>query len=184
MLVPLPNIWLPQNIISGCMKGRWYDSSLFIYESESCSVMSDSLQPHGIVHGILQARTLEWVAVPFSRGIFPTRGSNPDLPHCRQILYQLSHQESPRILEWVAYPFSSRSSRPRNQTRVPCIAGGFFTSWTTREVVRIMSWWPVSFCTIMATWVLTYQACFNSLLSSFLLRLKLCHVWPVGSPSS
>ena len=38
------------------------------------------------------------------QGIFPTQGSNPGLPHCRQILYQLSHQGSPRILEWVAYP--------------------------------------------------------------------------------
>ena len=44
------------------------------------------------------------------QGIFPTQGSNPGLPHGRQILYQLSHKESPRILEWVAYPFSSRSS--------------------------------------------------------------------------
>ena len=62
------------------------------------------------------------------QGIFPTQGSNPGLPHCRQILYQLSHQGSPRILEWVAYPFSSRSSRCRNQTGVSCIAGGFFTN--------------------------------------------------------
>ena len=31
------------------------------------------------------------------QGIFPTQGSNPDLPHCRQILYQLSHQGSPYI---------------------------------------------------------------------------------------
>ena len=37
------------------------------YESESHSVMSDSLWPHGLVHGILQARILEWVAFPFSR---------------------------------------------------------------------------------------------------------------------
>ena len=40
-------------------------------ESESCSVLSDSLGPHGLpgssVHGILQARILEWVAIPFSR---------------------------------------------------------------------------------------------------------------------
>ena len=42
--------------------------------------------------------------------IFPTQGLNPGLPHCRQILYQLSHQGSPRVLEWVAYPFSSSSS--------------------------------------------------------------------------
>ena len=33
------------------------------------------------------------------QGIFPTQGSNPGLPHCRRILYQLSHQGSPRILE-------------------------------------------------------------------------------------
>ena len=43
----------------------------------------------------------------------------------RQILYQLSHKGSPRILEWVAYPFFSRSSWPRNQTGVSCIAGIF-----------------------------------------------------------
>ena len=39
-----------------------------------------------------------------------------------------------RILEWVAYPFSSRYSWPRNQIRVSCIAGGFFTNWAIREV--------------------------------------------------
>ena len=36
--------------------------------------------------------------------IFPTQGSNPGLPHCRQILYQLSHKGNPRILEWVTNP--------------------------------------------------------------------------------
>ena len=48
----------------------------------------------------------------FLQGIFPTQGSNPGLPNCRQILYQMSHQGSPIILEWVAYPFSSRSPNP------------------------------------------------------------------------
>ena len=38
-----------------------------------------------------------------------------------------------RILEWVATPFSRRSSQSREQTQVSCIAGGFFTIWTTRE---------------------------------------------------
>ncbi|XP_070319863.1 E3 SUMO-protein ligase ZBED1 isoform X1 [Odocoileus virginianus] len=56
---------------------------------------------------------LEWVAMPSSRGIFPTQGSHLGRPHCRQILYRLSPQESPRILEWVTYPFSSGSSPPR-----------------------------------------------------------------------
>ena len=32
----------------------------------------------------------------------------------------------PRILEWVAIPFFRGSSRPRDQTQVSCIAGGFF----------------------------------------------------------
>ena len=67
------------------------------------------------------------------QGIFPTQGLNPGLPHCRQILYQLSHKGSSRILEWVAYPFSSRSSWPRNRTGVSCIAGGFFTNWAIKE---------------------------------------------------
>ena len=67
------------------------------------------------------------------QGIFLTQGLNPGLPHCRQILYQLSHQGSPRILEWVAYFFFSGSSRLRNRTEVSCIAGGFFISWATRE---------------------------------------------------
>ena len=40
-----------------------------------------------------------------------------------------------RILEWVAFPFSRGSSQPRNQTQVSCIAGGFFTSWTTKEAL-------------------------------------------------
>ena len=79
------------------------------------------------VHGILQARITGVGSLSFLQGIFPTQRSNPGLPHCRWILYQLSHKGSPRILEWVAYPFSSRSSQPRNQTRVSCIAGGFFT---------------------------------------------------------
>ena len=47
------------------------------------------------VHGILQARILEWVASILHR-IFPTQGSNLDLPHCRQILYQLSHKGNPQ----------------------------------------------------------------------------------------
>ena len=165
-----------------------------------CSTLCDPIDcspPDSSVHGILQARILEWVAMSSSRGsswyrdwahcllcllfwwvlyhschlkvkvaqlcptlcdpmglyspwnspgqntrvgslsllqgISPTQGLNPGLPHCRQILYQLSHQGSPRILEWVAYPFSSRSSWPRNWTGVSCITGGFFTNWAIRE---------------------------------------------------
>ena len=58
-----------------------------------------SLQPH-TVHGILQARILEWVAFPFSRG----------------------------------------SSQPRDRTQVSRIAGGFSTSWATRETPCCLTW--------------------------------------------
>ena len=62
--------------------------------------------------------------------LFPIQELNPGLLHCRQILYQLSHQGSPRILEWVAYPFSSQ---PRNWTRISCISGRFLIKWAIRE---------------------------------------------------
>ena len=71
------------------------------------------------------------------QGIFPTQGSNPGLPHCRRILYQLNHKGSPRILEWIAYPFSRGSSQPKNQIGVSCIAGRFFTNWGIREALWI-----------------------------------------------
>ena len=70
--------------------------------------------------------------------IFPTQGSNPGLLHCRQILHLLSHKGSPRILAWVAHPLSSGPSWPRNQTRVSCIAGAFFTNWAIRDAQRAL----------------------------------------------
>jgi len=70
----------------------------------------DSLQPLAYtVDGILQARILEWIAFPFSRGSSQPRDQT-QVSHIAGRFYQLSHKGSPRILEWVAYPFSSRSS--------------------------------------------------------------------------
>ena len=54
----------------------------------------DCSLPGSSVHEFFQARILGRVAIPFSRGIFLTQGLNLGLPHCRQILYHLSHQES------------------------------------------------------------------------------------------
>ena len=96
--------------------------------------MSDSLRPHGLYSPWNSPGQNTGVgSLSLLQGIFPTQGSNPGLPHCGRILYQLSHKGSPRMLEWVAYPFSSRSSQPRNQTGISCIASGFFTSWAIRE---------------------------------------------------
>ena len=81
-----------------------------------CDPIDYSL-PGASVHGILQARKPKWVVNSLLQVIFQTQGWKPGLPHCKRILYSLSHQRSPRIMEWVTYPCSSGSSRPRNRTR-------------------------------------------------------------------
>ena len=71
--------------------------------------------PGSPVHGILQGRILEWVAISSSRGIFPTQGLNPHLL-C--------------ILHWrVGLLPSASPGKPG--TWVSCIAGRFFTVWAT-----------------------------------------------------
>ena len=78
----------------------------------SCLTLCDPMDyspPGSSVHGILQARILEWVAIPISRGIFSTRGLKPGLLQCRQILYHLSHQGSPHI--WLLKHFWKTKSR-------------------------------------------------------------------------
>ena len=88
------------------------------------------------IHSILQSRILESVVFPLSRGSSWPR-EDPRSPSSKWILYQLNHKGSPRTLNWVACPFSSRSSQPRNQTGVSCIAGRFFTNWAIREASRL-----------------------------------------------
>jgi len=106
-------------------------------ENESHSVVSESLRPHGLYSPWNSPGQNTGVgSLSLLQGIFPTHGLNPGLPHCRRILYQLSHKESPRILEWVAYPFSRGSSWPRSPTRISCIAGRFFTNWAIREALN------------------------------------------------
>ena len=107
--------------------------------SEGCSAVSSSLQLHGLYSPWNSPGQNTGVgSLSLLQGIFPTRGLNPGLPHCGQILYQLSHKESPRILEWVACPLSAGSSRPRNRTGASCTAGGFFTSWATRLCLLLL----------------------------------------------
>ena len=89
LMCPFP-YWLPS-----ALRGPSQAFSTWIPET----VHSDSLWHHGTmvsVHGILQARILEWVVIPFSRGSSQPRGQSAlDLPCCRQILYHLSHQGRP-----------------------------------------------------------------------------------------
>ena len=65
-------------------------------ESESRSVVSNSLQPHGLYSPWNSSGQNTGVgSLSLLQGIFPTQGSDPGLPHCRWILYQLRHQRSP-----------------------------------------------------------------------------------------
>ena len=69
-------------------------------DSESRSVVSPSLGPHGLCSPWNSPGQTTGVGIrSLPQGIFPAQGLNPSLPHCRQILYQLSHQGSQRVLE-------------------------------------------------------------------------------------
>ena len=96
-----------------------------------------------------------WVPYPYKKGCLPERFPKEQLPlwqgkieiNLRSKIYKVKvkvTQSCPtdytvhgilqaRKLEWVAFPVSRGSSQPRDRTQVSFIAGGFFTSWATRE---------------------------------------------------
>ena len=85
------------------------DHTFLCLVAQSCPAFCDSMVDSFVAHQaplsmkILQARILEWVDMPSSRGSSQPRELT-QVPHIvRQILYSLSHPGSPRILEWVAY---------------------------------------------------------------------------------
>jgi len=113
-----------------CLVAQLLSDSLTLGNCMDCSPPSSS------VHEDSPSKNTGVGSHASFQGIFPTQGSNPGLLHCRQIIYNLSHQGSPRILEWVAYPFSG------NLSRVSYIAGGFFTNWATREAhIQVLAFW-------------------------------------------
>ena len=114
------------------------------------------------------------------QGLFPTQGSNPRLPHSRQILYHLSHQRIPRRLEWVAYPFSREFSQLESN-RVSCIEGGFFTSWVTREAPSSTERVPLQMYCVEGLWKL---GIFLSYKRNFLAKLNSLIVFVISYGSS
>ena len=56
--------------------------------------------PGSSVHGDSPGKNTRVHCHALLQGIFPTQGSNPGIPHCRQILYHLSHEGSPGKVEW------------------------------------------------------------------------------------
>ena len=91
-------------------------SSVCFFISESLSVMPDSLQPHRLFSPWDSPGQNAGVgSLSLLQGTFPTQGSNPGLPHCRRILYQLSQKGSPLyqyelmntyFLLWVVMQYS------------------------------------------------------------------------------
>ena len=66
--------------------------------AQSCPTLCnpvDCSPPGPSVHGDSPGKNTRVGCHALLQGIFPTQGSNPGLPHCRQILYCLSHQGSP-----------------------------------------------------------------------------------------
>ena len=99
------SLWSPSpEIATSVMKVK-------VSVAQSCPTLCDPMDcspPGSSVHGTLQARILEWVAIPFSRGIFPTQGSSQSLPHHRQILYLLSLQGTPTsVILSFYYPINN-----------------------------------------------------------------------------
>ena len=84
--------------LRGCHVGDGGDlesitMSVYMY---ICSVMSNSLRPHGLYSPWNSPCQNTGVgSLSLLQGIFPIQGSNPGLPHCGQILYQLSHKGNP-----------------------------------------------------------------------------------------
>ena len=83
---------------------RGGDGSIADSMDKNLSKLQDIMEDRGACCATAHGATKSWMWL------------HPGLPHCRQILYQLSHKESPRILEWITHPFFSGSSWPRNLT--------------------------------------------------------------------
>ena len=100
--------------------------------SNFCDPM-DCSPPGSSLHGISQARMLEWVAISFSRRFFfPTQGSNPCLLHWQLYSLPLSHQGS---------PFTSfRSDQSLSRVRL------FVTPWTVARQAPLSMGFPRQEC--------------------------------------
>ena len=88
------------------------------------------------VHGAAKSQTwlsdkVDWKVKVKVIQLYPTL--------CDPMDYTIHEILQARILEWVAFPFSRGSSQPRDQNQVSRIAGGFFTSWATREAQEYWS---------------------------------------------
>ena len=70
----------------------------------------DCNPPGSSVHGDSPGKSTGVGCPAVLQGIFPTQGSNPDVPHCRQILYHLVNREAQEY--WSGWPIPSPGDLP------------------------------------------------------------------------
>ena len=101
---------------------RWMDTEIVVhvYNGILLSYKKDAFE----------SVLMRWVKVNVAQ-------SCPTL--CDPMNYTVHGILQARILEWVAFPFSRESSQPRHKIQISCIAGGFFTSYATREAQEYWS---------------------------------------------
>ena len=95
-------LWAPFKLMGASLKLDFpevlYACNCFLFvKCESCSAVSLFATPWTVACQVLLSMNFAGNNTGVSshsllQGIFSTQGSNPDLPHCRQILYHLSHQ--------------------------------------------------------------------------------------------
>ena len=82
-------------IVLGTVNGCSHNGKRYESESDSCSVVSESLQAHALYSPWNSRGQNTGVgSLSLLQEIFTTQGSNPGLRHCRQILYPLRHKGS------------------------------------------------------------------------------------------
>ena len=85
-------------------------------------VMPDSLQPRGLYSPWNSpGQNTEVGSFSLLQVIFPTQGSNSDLLHCRQILYQLSHKGSPSVQQRTPNSLPRKACRHWFQILIICV---------------------------------------------------------------
>ena len=109
----LPHIYI-HTYVHICMRCVLY------LVAQSCLTLCDSMDwslPASSIHGGSAGTNTGVGCYALLQGIFPTQGSNPGLPHCRWILYHLSHQGTPSICKYKY----SWEEKPVNSTLNLCV---------------------------------------------------------------
>ena len=102
MLISQSTIWVRPTV-----------NAVLCFVAQSCPTLCDPMDcrlPGSSVHGHSPGKNSGVGCLALLQRIFPIQGSNPGLPHCRQILYQLNHREA--LEYWSGWPIPSALDLP------------------------------------------------------------------------